>query len=361
MREEKFFLPKLGESITSAVIMQWFKKEGDLIDIDEPLVEVSTDKVTSELPSPYKGMVKTILAPVGEEVKVGSTLAVIEAIEEIENFYSPAVLQLAKEHSISKEELSKIPRSGERLSKKDLDKFLAQKEKTPTKEKISSIRRIIAENVSRSYREIPHAALVFEVDITSVLAIMENGRDSFLKRSGVKLSLTSFIAKAILEAIEFFPLLNAKWEGSTIAMQKDINLGIAVSVEEGVLVPVIKNAANFSFEELSKKIVHFAEKSRSGKLGIEEMEGGNITLTNFGMGGALIGLPIIPPNEAAIIGVGTIFKKVVPLEDNNRMSVRSFLNLTLSFDHRLFDGMYGCSFLAKVKSILEGYARDSSI
>lgn len=357
--EYKVYLPKLGESITSATVVQWFKEVGDIIKVDDPLLEVSTDKVNSEIPSPVAGKLKAILANVGTNVNVGETLAIIEGEEEEKSFYSPAVLMLAQEKGLSKQDLKNIPRKGDRLSKKELEVFLASKETTSSnKVVVSPIRRAIAENVTKAYREIPHASLVFEIDVTDILAFIEQERERFLQKWGVKLTITTFIAESISKALILFPLVNARWQEGEIFLNQSINLGIAVRVVDGVVVPIIKNMQDLKVPEIAKAIAFFADLARNGKLTLDDMNGGNITLTNFGMGGAILGFPIIRENEGAIIGVGAITKRVAWLTDG-KIGMRSYLHLTLTFDHRLFDGIYGCSFLTEVKKHLENHDKST--
>lgn len=383
-------LPKLGESIVEATVVKWFKQPGDAVDRDEALLEVSTDKINSEIPSPIAGTLQEILAPVDQLVKVGEPLALIsakggavssktetpaqkpkeikETSGEYQDFYSPAVLRLARENGVSLQDLESIPRTGEggRLSKKDLEIFVEKRSIKTVAPKITSscpmaqtervkmtpLRKAIAENMVKSFYEAPHASLVTEVDVSKVMKRLAAEKESFLKQHGVKLSITSFVAQAIVKAIQAYPLINSSLEGETIVMKHFINLGIAVSVDQGVMVPVIKNAEKLELPSFAKAINSLAHKARSHELGLDDVQGGSITLTNFGMSGTLIGIPIIRYPEVAIIGMGAIHKKVVVLEDDV-LAIRSMMNLSLTFDHRVLDGLYGCGFLNEVKKNLE--------
>ncbi|MGD2169854.1 MAG: dihydrolipoamide acetyltransferase family protein [Chlamydiota bacterium] len=378
MEEVEITLPKLGESIVEATVVQWFKQEGEAVQLDEPLLEVSTDKVNSEIPSPFEGIVKKILVRPDEQVKVGDPLVVLStgkpsevseskiveqekstSSEDLSNFYSPAVLKLAKNANISLTELDAIPKTGEggRLTKKDLEKYLEEKQTQPVslkteRVKMSSMRKMIAENMVRSFYEAPHASLVSEVDVTDIVKFIAKEKEQFLQKHGVKLSITSFVAKALAKALQTYPLLNSSLEDDTIVMKKYINLGIAVSIENGVLVPVIHNCQDLSIPEISQQIYSLASKARSNSLDPSEISNGTITLTNFGMMGTQIGIPIIRFPEVAIIGLGAISKKVVALSDDS-IAIRSIMMVSLTFDHRVLDGMYGCGFLKELKNNLE--------
>lgn len=385
--EFKIELPKLGESIVEATVVEWFKKEGDTVELDEPLLEVSTDKINSEIPSSFAGKIHKIHAKPGQVVKVGELLATISSekavsveklpLEEkkeetptssMEDYFSPAVLRLAKEKGIPMSELDNIPRTGEggRLTKKDVEAFVKEvtKETVESKEshpsqkiervKMTALRKAIADNMVRSFYEAPHASIVSEVDVTNVMSLIKKEKEKFFNQHKVKLSITSYVGLAIVKAVQAFPLINASLENDTIVMKRFVNLGIAVSVDQGVMVPVIKHSEKFSIVEMAKAISHLAQKARSHDLNVEDVQDGSITLTNFGMAKALIGIPIIRHPEVAIIGMGAIHKKVAVLEDDS-MAIRSVMNLSLTFDHRVLDGMYGCGFLAEVKKHLEEF------
>lgn len=386
--EYEVTLPKLGESIMNATIVKWFKKEGDPIGKDEPLLEVATDKVNSEIPSPVSGILRTIKAQVDQELNVGDPIALIEAEEsaptppapkaekpeqkttggEMQDYYSPAILRIARENNIPFDQLEKIQGTGAggRISKKDIESYLANRKapcplsetaKTPEGGeiehiKMSGMRKAIAENMVRSFYGAPHATLVAEVDVTDVMKTIKANRDAFLKSHGVKLSITSFVARAISRALKEYPLLNASLEDDTIVVKRFVNLGIAVSVEQGIMVPVIKGCQNLTLAQIAKQVGAFAEKARKSALSPDDVQEGTITMTNFGMSGVLIGVPIIRYPEVAIVGVGGITKRVVAI-DEDLFGVRQMMHISLTFDHRVIDGMYGCGFLGALKSHLE--------
>ena len=379
----KINLPKLGESIVSATVVQWFKNVGDRVELDEPLLEVSTDKINSEIPSPTAGILQEILAQPSQEIQVGEALAILSGVGaavqqpepvcapvpassccsagEMEDFLSPSVMRLLKEKGLKLEEIDRIPRTGQggRLTKKDVEDYVPagvtplppQRDDTE-RVKMSSLRKAIADNMVRSFYEAPHASLVTEVDVTKLVKLIQDQKASFLQKHGAKLSVTAFVARAMARSLQAFPLLNASLEGDTIVMKRFVNLGVAVSVEQGVMVPVIRGCQRLSLSDISKQIAELAEKARTGRLEIVESREGTITMTNFGMTGTMIGVPIIRYPEVAIIGLGAINRKVVAMPDDS-IAIRSMMWVSLTFDHRVLDGIYGCGFLGELKKHLE--------
>ena len=383
--EVEIKLPKLGESIVSATIVQWFKEVGDSVKLDEPLLEVATDKVSSEIPSPVAGKVSKILANSGQELDVGAPLARIVTKEKDisgetiatptksppqskdtpskTGFFTPVVLKIAQEKGIDLLELENIPATGTggRLSKRDLESYLQNRTAliSPSVEgeervKMSTMQKMMAGAMVRSYFEAPHATLVHEVDVTKLMKYLKKHKESFQKENGYKLTITSYIAKAIGEGVKKFPMINASLEGDTIVIKKHVNLGIAVSVKQGILVPVIADCHTRSVKDIALEVSTLSDKARTGNLKPDQVKGGTFTMTNFGMSGVLIGTPIIRQGEVAILGVGAINKKVVAL-DGDTLAIRSMMHLSLSIDHRVIDGMYGCGFLAEVKHHLEHF------
>lgn len=397
----KVLLPKLGESIHSATIVQWFKHIGDPVKLDEPLLEVSTDKVNSEIPSPAAGVLKEIHANPDQELQVGALIAVIGSSqlgvkqqessfvqpqtqtpisaqsEEMKNFFSPALLRIARENGIPLEELSKISGSGMggRLTKNDLEAYVEQKKSAPKgcpmatrtvaspvsssdsgtsveRLKMTGMRKAIADNMVRSFYEAPHATLVTEVDITDVMKLIQREKETFKTKHGFKLTITAFVARAITRALQEYPLINSSLEGDTILVKRFVNLGVAVSVEQGLMVPVVKHCQRFGITEIAQAIGELSAKARAGKLAPSDVTEGTITVTNFGMSGVQIGVPIIRYPEVAIVGVGATHRRVVPLEDDV-LAIRSMVHISLTFDHRVLDGMYGCGFLGALKKHLE--------
>lgn len=378
-------LPKLGESIMNATVVKWFKQEGDTVARDEPLLEVSTDKVNSEIPSPVAGMLKKIHAQPEQELNVGELLAVISqeggsaastekkveqkahietSSDEMKDYYSPALLRIARENKVSFEELEKIQGTGAggRITKNDLEDYLSKRKKPcPLDQPISGdvehikmtgMRKAIADNMVRSFYEAPHAALVLEVDVTDVMNTIKKEKEAFLSKYGIKLTITTFVARAIASALKEYPLLNASLQNDTIVVKKFVNIGIAVSVDQGIMVPVIRGCQNLTLPEIAKNVANFAKKARTNTLSPDDVKEGTITMTNFGMSGVQIGIPIIRYPEVAIVGMGSITKRVVPIDDDD-FTVRQIMNICLTFDHRVIDGMYGCGFLGALKQHLE--------
>jgi len=384
MSEEiKITLPKLGESIVSATVVQWFKKIGDPVALDEPLLEVSTDKVNSEIPSPVAGVLKEVYASPDQEVQVGADLALIStestspspiakespsspitpsSATENNDFLSPSVMRLLQEKGIPLTDIKKIPHTGTggRLTKKDVENYEPINGKAPCpldgksteRVKMTAMRKAIADNMVKSFYEAPHATLITEVDVTSILKVIREEKEPFLKKEGVKLTITSFVARAIARALQAFPLINSSLDGDTIVMKRFVNLGIAVSVDQGVMVPVVRDCQQKSLAEIAKQVAVLAEKTRSHSLQPDDIKEGSITLTNFGMTGTMIGIPIIRYPEVAIVGLGAITKKVAAMPDDS-IAIRSVMMVSLTFDHRVLDGIYGCAFLSELKKRLE--------
>ena len=386
--EVKISLPKLGESIVSATVVQWFKKEGEQVALDEPLLEVSTDKVNSEIPSPVAGILQKIVASEGVELQVGETLALVSTVakemavasqvqarrEESassqgrEDFLSPSVMRLLQEKKIPLSEIDSISRTGEggRLTKQDVESYTPSAPKTTSpsscpyqkassdveRVKMSAMRKAIADNMVKSFYEAPHASLVTEVDVTGLIQLIQEQKASFLEQHEAKLTITPFVARAICRALAEYPLLNASLDGDTIVMKRFVHLGVAVSVDQGVMVPVLRHCQMLSIPQISKQIADLALKAREHRLSPSDVQDGTMTMTNFGMTGTLIGVPIIRYPEVAIVGLGAITKKVAAMPDNS-IAIRSVMMVSLTFDHRVLDGLYGCGFLNALKKHLE--------
>jgi len=375
----KITLPKLGESILSATIVKWLKKPGDHVRLDEPIVEVATDKVNSEIPSPFQGILGEILAEEGKEVSVGAPLVSIDAEGEIapqkteekavkkepqadsepNTYLSPAVMRLMREHKLTASQLSSIKGSGDRgrITKKDIERILhSQPKKCPLENVIpfTPMRSAIAAHMVRSNQEIPAASLVTEVDVTSLRERIQKEKHRFQEQHAVKLTLTCYFVEALVAACIQFPHINASYTQEGIALNEHVNLGIAVHVAEGLVVPVLHKADSMPFAKKAAGLEELKKRSQSKKLEHKHLEGATITLTNFGMSGIELGIPIIPHGQTAILGIGSVQKKVVALE-NNAIAVRERVSLSLSFDHRIIDGIYGCEFLNALKHHLESY------
>lgn len=381
-------LPKLGESIVSATIVTWLVQEGDEAVRDQPLVEVSTDKVNSEIPAPVGGRLVEIIAQENDLVEVGALIARIETGDtevatacvveerkeervtstENQSVLSPAVLRLATEHGLSMDELMRdVKGSGEggRISKRDLLAHIEKKKggalpADGERIKMSALRKAIADNMVRSFYAAPHASLVQTVDMSGLLAYVAKHKADFFSRHGVKLSITSFVAKAVCQALKEYPWLNSSLEGDTIVVKPRVNLGIAVGIEGGVVVPVICDCHERSIVQIAQEIADLGQKARMGELSSEQTNHGTVTLTNFGMSGVEIGIPIIRFPEVAIVGMGAV-KRIAGFDAHGNVVPRDQMHLSLTFDHRVLDGMYGCGFLSALGQALEEEALSWSL
>jgi 2-oxoglutarate dehydrogenase E2 component (dihydrolipoamide succinyltransferase) len=414
-------MPQMGESIAEGTIVRWIKKVGDSIDRDEPLFEISTDKVDAEIPSPVAGVLTEIRVKEGETVPVNSVVATIGAAgdtaaapaapaesslpeaavgqAEVGNTKtevgttktevgstkedlrrqksSPLVRRIARDNNV---DIARIPGTGlsGRVTKQDILGYLESGRPavvtaaargavaTPTPaagpayrpgEKVqvvpmSVMRRKIAEHMVLSARTSPHVYSVYEVNFGRVSALREKKKAAY-EQSGAKLTFTSFIAKVTVDALVQFPIVNASVDGDNIVYKKDINLGIAVALGNGLIVPVIRNADEKNLLGLSRAINDVAERARSKKLNPDEVQGGTFTITNPGIFGALYGLPLINQPQVAILGVGGIEKRAVVIDD--AIAIRPVCHITLGYDHRLVDGADAGRFLSFVKGRLENF------
>lgn len=393
-------MPQLGESITEGTVSLWLKKVGDWVGRYEPLVEVMTEKVTAEVPSPVAGYLREILVQEGQTVPVGTPLAVIEettgvqpsteaeerpqqpqaqaAVAEEEEAEAagerlratPRVRRLAKEYGI---ELAQVQGSGPggRITVEDVERFAAQlKEKEAAPAPVVSveeetipvtpIRRAIAEHMVRSVHTSPHAWTMVEVDATPMVRLREARKEAFRRRHGVDLSYVAFVIKAATEALRQYPILNSVWAEDKIILKRDINISMAVDTEAGLMVPVIHNADQKSIAALSLAIHELAEKARAGKLELVDVQGGTFSINNTGVIGSIISQPIIPQPQAAILTMEAIVKRPVVV-NGDAIAVRSMMNMCLSFDHRILDGAAVGHFLQSVKRHLEALNPDTPI
>lgn len=373
-------MPQLGESIAEGTIVAWLIPPGGRVEKDQSLLEVETDKVALEIPSPSSGFLADVLVPAGQTVPVGTLLARLntespeaEVVSRVggvvvrqmdrspadEDHYSPAVKQLAKEHGI---DLSQITGSGGggRITKKDVLDYVAQQEdgrKTAARpvEKgppvpvpqgdqvlpLTAMRKMIAERMVKSRQTSAHVVTVFEADFSAVAKV----------REGRTLTYLPFVIHAVTRAIREFPILNSSWGEAGIIQKRDIHVGIAVALEEGLLVPVVKHADRKRLTQLGQEVADLAERARTKKLSPEEVQGGTFTITNHGGFGSLFSTPIIHQPQIAILGVGAVHKRAVVIDD--AIAIRPMAYLSLSFDHRVIDGATADRFMKKVKAYLE--------
>jgi 2-oxoglutarate dehydrogenase E2 component (dihydrolipoamide succinyltransferase) len=385
----------MGESIAEGTIVRWIKKVGDAVDRDEPLFEISTDKVDAEIPAPAAGVLIAIAVNEGETVPVNSVVATIGAAGEVplppaegangakgagasvaapasppttnpvvvgdghdRQKSSPLVRRIAKEHNV---DIGRIAGSGigGRVTKQDILGFIdggrpAQVLQGQGDERVpmSVMRKKIAEHMVVSRRTSAHVYSVFEVNYTRIDHIRKEKKDEF-ERNGAKLTFTSFIAKVVVDALRVHRVVNASIDGDNIVYKKDINLGIAVALDNGLIVPVVKGAGEKNLLGLCKSLQDVADRARAKKLNPEEVHGGTFTITNPGNFGAQFGLPIINQPQVAILGVGTIEKRPVVVDDAIGIRLMGFL--TLGYDHRLIDGAVADQFMADVKKGIENF------
>lgn len=382
-------MPQLGESIAEGTVVRWNKRVGERVDRDEPLFEVSTDKVDAEVPSPAGGVLAEVRVQAGETVPVDSVVATIAAPgEEIETgeppppreepdapvrpdapasgggerrgrgHVSPVVRRLAREHGVDPADVRGTGAGG-RVTKDDLLKHV---ESAPAGgrriEPLSVMRREIAEHMVRSRRTAAHVHTVFEVDFSRVAALREEHRDAYSAR-GARLTFLSFVAKAVVDALAEMPVLNASLtgDGAGVVHAAGVNLGVAVALDDdgGLIVPVIADAGAKSVLELSAAIADLAARARSRRLAPGDVQGGTFTITNPGAFGSLLGMPIINQPQVAILCVGAVDRRPAVVDDAGTIAARPGAYLTLGFDHRLIDGAVADRFMALVKSGIERF------
>ncbi|HWQ68889.1 MAG TPA: dihydrolipoamide acetyltransferase family protein [Patescibacteria group bacterium] len=384
-------MPQMGESVAEGTVVTWLKKVGESIAKDEPLVAISTDKVDVEIPSAAAGVLARIIVQEGSAAPVGAVLAYIDeslppgavpsgrlVVEQPEGvhttapttrWYSPAVLDLAKEHGIDLIQVRGTGADG-RVTKKDLLDFIAQRPQTVAalplvspespaplvKDRIlpiSPMRKAIAEHMIRSKRTAAHVTQIHEVDMTAIDRYRQVHHDAFLKQTGITLTFLPFVVKAVADGLRAHPLINASFTREGIIVKHAINIGIAVALDEGLIVPVLREADKKSFLTLTKQLADLAVRARDKRLSLEEVHEGTFTVNNFGALGTMIGTPIIVQPQAAILGLGRVVKRPVVIDD--AIVIRSMAYLCLSYDHRLIDGAYASAFLNHVRATLEGF------
>jgi 2-oxoglutarate dehydrogenase E2 component (dihydrolipoamide succinyltransferase) len=421
----------MGESVAEGTVTKWLRKVGERVGRDEPLFEISTDKVDAEIPSPAAGILSQILVKENETVAVNTVVAVIdgegaavaapaaEAKEEVaatpaapaaamppppaatasvataaggppastapaEVRSSPLVRRIARDYQVDLTQVRGTGLGG-RISKKDILAYVEQRQsaaagRTAAAQKplvepppapvqpaplpatfagptqvvpMTPMRRQIAEHMVASKRTSAHVYTVFEVEMTKVVEARERQRDEFERRNGFKLTYTPFFVRAAVEAIQQMPVINSSVDGTNIIYKRDINVGIAVALETGLIVPVIKRADEKNFLGIARAVQDLAERARTKRLSVKDVQGGTFTLTNPGSFGGLFGLPIINQPQAAILGVGAIEKRPVVRDD--AIAIRSMAYLSLSYDHRVIDGAVAEKFLGRIKQILENW------
>lgn len=440
MAKVELLMPKMGESIMEATILKWLKKPGDSISLDEAVLEIATDKVDSEVPSPVAGILGELLFNEGDVVPVGGVLAVIETEGAVSStgaapatvaaaapvvasmpaetanlvaavttqveptagrFYSPLVLNIASQEGIGMQELEAIAGTGSegRVTKKDILQYVADKKAgkislaaapaapapmaapvapaaTPAVESAPAVvkapsavpsgnveiiemdrmRRMIAENMVASKRISAHVTSFVEADMTNVVMWRDKVKKEFEKRYGEKLTFTPIFIEAAVKAIQDFPMINVSVDGNNLIVKKDINIGMATALPSGnLIVPVIHNADQFNLAGLAKRVNDLANRARNNKLKPDEIQGGTYTISNVGSFGNVMGTPIIPQPQVAIMAVGAIRKKpaVIETEAGDLIGIRSMMFLSHSYDHRVVDGALGGMFVRRMADYLE--------
>ena len=418
-------MPKMGESIMEGTILKWLKKEGDIINEDESVLEVATDKVDTEIPSTCSGKLSQILVKEGDIVKVGSPIALIETesssnknkddvdfatkiennfsdiknditeLPEIkdkkkidlksEKFFSPLVLNIASRENISLSDLEKINGTGEnsRVTKYDLLKFLEDKNHISIdvsndieieKEIIlkdgeeiiepDRVRKIIADRMVQSKRISPHVTSFVEADITNVFKTRKEVKDSFLQKKGLPLTFNPIFIKCVSQALKDFPMMNISYQNNKIIKKKHINLGIAVALEDdNLIVPVLKNCDKLSFLEIVEKSTDLINRARENKLSPDDLDGGTFTISNVGSFGNVMGTPIILQPQVGILAIGSIRKipSVIETDKGDEIAIRNKLFLSHTYDHRIIDGALGGKFAQKIAFYIENMDLKSDI
>ena len=433
MAEHKLLLPSMGEGVMEATIIGWLFKEGDFVNEDDSVVEIATDKVDSDVPTPVSGRIVKILKEKDEVAKVGEPIAILEIegeevsndtsvsqvviSEEVEKGVvevlekplqvstpnilsnveglnlSPLVRSIIQEEKISEEELRQIKGRGleGRITKEDILEFVnnrgkveEQKPAMPQREEskpaspapiittndgdeiiqMDRMRKIIAENMLMSKQISPHVSSFIESDVTNIVKWRGKNKDAFEKREGVKLTYMPIFVRAVVKAIQDFPMINVSVDGDKIIKRKNINIGIATALPDGnLIVPVVKNANQLSLSGLAKAINDLVYKARNKKLAPQDIQGATYTISNIGTFGNLMGTPIILQPQVAILAIGAIVKKPAVLEtsDGDVIAIRQKMFMSHSYDHRVVDGSLGGLFLKRVHDYLEGFDLNTEI
>jgi 2-oxoglutarate dehydrogenase E2 component (dihydrolipoamide succinyltransferase) len=433
MADYKLILPAMGEGVMEATVINWLKNVGDTIQEDESVVEIATDKVDSDVPSPVAGKLKEILVDVDGIAKIGEAIAILEiegegaapveapqaqatsaasveqaVVTELEKplqasgtidtsssdkFYSPLVKSIAQTEGFSIGELDSISGSGMegRVTKEDILKFVEDKKSgkvsapaaTPAKVEqpkvqaapvaisggdeiieMDRMRKIIAQNMVSAKQIAPHVTSFIEADVTNIVLWRNKFKDEFQKKNGEKITFMPIFIEAIAKAIKDFPMINVSVNGDQIIKKKNINIGMAAALPSGnLIVPVIKNADQYSLAGLAKNVNDLANRARQNKLKPEEIQGGTYTITNIGSFGNTLGTPIIPQPQVAILAVGAIIKKpaVIETPQGDVIAIRHKMYLSHAYDHRVVDGALGGMFVQRVAQYLESFDMNTPV
>ncbi|HWZ84141.1 MAG TPA: 2-oxoglutarate dehydrogenase, E2 component, dihydrolipoamide succinyltransferase [Terriglobales bacterium] len=416
-------MPQMGESIFEGTITKWLKKAGEKVQRDEPLFEISTDKVDAEIPAPASGVLQEIKVAEGNTVQVNTVVGVIgdadgaavstpskaaapapaapappkkeaqappppaapaaQQEDESDVRSSPLVRKLAREHSVDLNQVEGTGTGG-RVTKQDVLDFVEHRSSAPTPAPtsapasrpaatppaavipgdlvpMSQMRRIIAQRMIESRRTSAHVHCMFEVDMTRIVNLRNKLKNSFEQRNGARLTFMPFFVRAAIVGLQHYPIANASLEGDNIRYHRHVNAGIAVALDNGLIVPVLKNADELNFLGLQRGITDLGERARTKKLMPADVEGATFTITNPGQFGAVFGLPIINQPNVAIMGVGGITKQPLVVTDKDgadSIAIRSVVHLTLGYDHRIIDGAVADQFMVVVKKTLENWSEE---
>ncbi len=376
-------MPQLGESVTEGTILRWLVEAGAAVALDQPLVEIETEKVTVEIPSPFEGRLSAVLVEAGETVPVGTPLAEFQATGETapppaapadapaagdapKRRHSPAVTRLAAEHGIDLGGLSGSGAGG-RVTRQDVLASVAARQEAPPAEtqdgdtvvSLSPTRRRIAEHMLESVRSAPHAWLLVECDASALVARRAADREAFRARAGVDLSYLPYIARAVCRALREYPDLNATWSDGALVRRGAVNLGIAVDAPQGLIVPVVKDAGGLGVGDLARAIADLTDRARDRKLTLDDVRDGSFTLDNTGVFGTTATAPIINTPQVAILTTEAIIKRPVA-GPGDSVVVRPMMNLCLSFDHRAMDGSTAARFTTRVRDLLQSLDEESA-
>lgn len=359
-------IPNLGESVVQAIVVKWLKEEGDRVKTDEILVELETDKITVEVPSPISGVLTKIIALQGSTQKIGAILGQVEEVEDKEL----EVKKDKKAESKIQKDLSRIENSTQgkiethiRSSQKPLSPSVrqqAQEQDLPQAKRnedriervpMSLLRKRIAERMMIAQSTAAQLTTFNEIDMTRASEMRDHYGEDFIKKYGVKLGWMSFFVRGVVKALQEIPILNAEIDGDDILYKHFYNIGIAVGTDKGLTVPVLKEADRLSFSDIEKQIADYAKRARDVSLTVDELTGGTFTITNGGVYGSLLSTPFLNPPQSGILGLHKIQKR--PVVHNDTIEVRPMMYVALTYDHRLVDGKEAVTFLVRVKEAIE--------
>ena len=385
----ELLVPALGESVVEATVAKWMKSSGDTINADEPIVELETEKVTLEVPSPISGVLKEIVANEGDNVEVGALLGVIsDSLNDVQppnnsnqekkleenssnthtntekknSHLSPAVKRIVTENDLNPAEIIPSGKDGlitkgdalNKVENQDLPTQLQSHDnRSPQEERVpmSRLRKVVAKRLKEAQNTAAMLTTFNEVDMSSVMSLRSEYKDDFEKEHKIRLGFMGMFVKASIAALKTYPAVNAEINGDDIVYKNYNNIGVAVGTPQGLVVPVIKNAQNLSLSEIEKSINDMGQRAKDGKIGMDELSGGTFTISNGGVFGSLMSTPILNPPQSGILGMHKIQKRPVAIDDN--IEIRPMMYLAFSYDHRIIDGREAVSFLVKIKEIIE--------